>query len=290
MKCYASIPEDTDRFVVELAAAGRGMCERPRSVKVALMGASCAGRSTLVNAFFGAITGSYAPIRPVGSGFDEGKRSKAMTAVPLLQLALSEWPSEAKGFEYVMQDFVAHRSPIEMMATLLGYVQSGEAFPDPTDIVGLKKLLSRRVGPHDAACCGMLLVPASVLISSANPPQDVADAVSASNAFTANLDDAGKFPLPLVLVVTRVDEVNGVTDPEALLRPEPMRPLYARAEEWGFSAEMTVPIGFLGGGHVDYADPRHPCVKVLKRLMLLTARSGRLFLDEVEDEVGDGLC
>jgi hypothetical protein len=33
-----------------------------------------------------------------------------------------------------------------------------------------------------------------------------------------------------------------------------MRPLYARAEEWGFSAEMTVPIGFLGGAVLSKID------------------------------------
>ena len=270
--------EDSQEPVMLVLRAARG-----RPVRLAITGIAGSGKSTLLNALTSVLAKAYCHVVDAGEGFgDKGQRTLAPRLIRLLDHALDEVPNEAADFEVSVWDLVGHRSAQELAVALSGRMRSGERFPEAIDMVAMSELLQRPVKVRDAVNCGIVLVPAVTLHTERHAPSYVVDAMNVARANKANTDDV--HVLPLILVITKVDEWEGVYghDRSVLLeRGGVMGPLLQKAAEWGFPGTMVLTMGYLDSGTIDYSDAHDPCVAVLKYLLVLAARTGRLFQQDL---------
>lgn len=265
--------ESTVPVVEQMVQVARGM-----PVRVGIMGISGAGKSTLLNAMASVLAGDYVHVQDAGAGFGvDRQRTLVPSVIPLVDCALDAVPDSAKNFEYEAVDFVGYRTETELMCTMQGRCL-GEAFPAPTDIDGLRDAMGRPVGSCDAVKCGIVLVPATILDTFTEPPPYVVAMQNAARVFMANTSRT--HVLPLILVITKVDEWGGAHGHDASILTESdgaLAQLKAKASTWGFQDVMTCALGYLDKGVIDYADQTDPRVLVLKQLLVHTTRTAQLY-------------
>lgn len=259
---------------------------RPQAsfVKVAAVGPPGFGKSTLINSMASVLAESYTRLCETSSRGDaSGHVSLAKSTINLLDLSCQNpLPTNANGdpvFEYQIVDMVGHRTKEELELCLRGKVQDGEQFP-VNDMDKQADIVRRARTAADAVTSGIVLVDAQELVEKGDePPQYITDIRTTATHYKPNTEST--HPLPLMLVITKVDQwadASGAS-PECLLsKTGRLAPLYAKAKKWGFDNNVTVAVGWLDSGDIAFEVATDPRVIVLKYLLWESCKTSKAYM------------